>query len=107
MKRISVLKTLLLPAVLAVGTPGANAAVRPDRDAIRKAKQQATMTMPKKAPAIQAAASLTGVNFLGYLCYSDYSNLGLYSISGTNFRFSYTADLNASGGGVREPEVGA
>jgi len=43
MKRISVLKTLLLPAVLAVGTPGANAAVRPDRDAIRKAKQQATM----------------------------------------------------------------
>ncbi len=24
--------------------------------------------MPKKAPAIQAAASLTGVNFLGYLC---------------------------------------
>ena len=71
MKRISVLKTLLLPAVLAVGTPGANAAVRPDRDAIRKAKQQATMTMPKKAPAIQAAASLTGVNFLGYLCYSD------------------------------------
>lgn len=100
MKRISVLKTLLLPAVLAVGTPGANAAVRPDRDAIRKAKHQATMTMPKKAPAIQAAASLTGVNFLGYLCYSDYSNLGLYSISGTNFRFSYTADLNASGGGT-------